>query len=760
MLKPKYVGVYVVVLSLLCASTVLAQGSGQLNEKPSGSSCCELKTTSAADSEIVTVPGPEQRRVAYIERTVKSSPRNPYTELLRLKMDAKPDEEVIRGRGGLGRLKARRDTADFVLPAILSIFHRYADSGLISESLVAEAKDTLLGFKYWPDELSEWQWRKTSEMDSAHIFQMLHDDDKGNDAEALACQAAFDQVDAMDDMCYWSENHYILFSSGGYLAAQLYPSEVFIASGETGAQRLPKFKRRVLRWLELRYRSGFSEWLSNVYYNEDMPALLALIELSSDQEIKRLATMVLDLLMADMALNSFRGSFGSTHGRTYENKMRGQDDHTGSAFGLMFGMRDVSVGNMSASMLAASDAYQLPPVIYEMAVDTERREFVNRQRMGITIDENTLRNWGLDFRPVEKGGDIENGMTLLTLEAYAHPATIGLFRNMLDRYAWWGNRFYAPFKENRILIEHPELFDRIFNEQSGIKGLSELVGLAEKDLTRNMRPEVNIYTYRTSDYMLSTAQDWRPGYGGDQQSIWQATLGMEAVCFATHPAKRGKGSDTTPNYWTGYGTLPRAIQAENVVISLYDIDTATALYVKDQLLYTHAYLPRGKYDETVREVVENGVWFFARKGNAYLALYSSARDADWLDNADDKDKGGRYEIIANGEKTIWICELGRTGDVYAGFAEFMTAVRNAALMRDTETLSVTYLSPSQGRLEVDWHRDLRQNGEIVSVKDYKRYDNPYASADFPGDVIRFELNGYSLLLDLENRARQVSYSDN
>jgi len=691
----------------------------------------------------------------YIEQTLKSGYRNPYTELIRLKKGIKPDEGVIRGGGGLGRLRGRRDTADFVLPAILSIFHKYSDSGLLSESLVAEAKDSFLGFKYWPDELAEWQWRKTPEMDSACIFQMLHDNDKGNDAEALACQAAFDRVDAMDDMCYWSENHFILFSSGGYLSAQMYPSETFVASGETGAQRLPKFKKRVMQWLELRHRSGFSEWLSNVYYNEDMPALLALIELSADQEIKQLASMVLDLMMADMALNSFRGSFGSTHGRTYENKMSGRNDHTGSAFGLMFGMRDVSVGNMSASMLAASTAYQLPHVIYEMAVDTERRELVNRQRMGITLDENTESKWGLDSRPVEKGGDIEYGMTFLTLEAYAHAHTVELFRNMLDSYGWWGNEFFLPFKENRILIEHPELFDMIFSEQTGVKELSELVGLAEKDLTRNMRPEVNIYTYRTPDYMLSTAQDWRPGYGGDQQSIWQATLGMDATCFTTHPAKKGKNSQTTPNYWTGYGTLPRAIQVKNVVISLYDIDTTTELYVKDQLLYTHAYLPLGKYDEVIRQGVDNGVWFFARKDNAYLALYSSDRRADWTSNPDDKDKGGKYEIIAKGEKSIWICELGCAGDRFADFAEFVTAFKNAVLIADTETLAVTYESPSQGRLEMDWHGDLTQNGTSVSVKDYKRYENPYANADFPGDVIRYELDGHSLMLDLENRTRKA-----
>ena len=49
------------------------------------------------------------------------------------------------------------------------------------------------------------------------------------------------------------------------------------------------------------------------------------------------------------------------------------------------------------------------------------------------------------------------------------------------------------------------------------------------DLCRNTREQVNITTYRTPDYMLSCAQDYRPGYGGDQQHIWQATLARR-VC--------------------------------------------------------------------------------------------------------------------------------------------------------------------------------------------------------------------------------------
>ena len=321
------------------------------------------------------------RRTAFIEGTINASPSNCYTELIRLKMGIAPDEATIRGSQGIAKLNAREDTADFRLPAFLGILYGYSDSDLMDAALVEDMKSAVLNFKYWPDELAGWTWTYQPYMDSAYIYSLFNDGDSSNDADAATYLAAFNAVDAMDDMCYWSENHFILFSSGAYLAAQLYPDETFIASGETGSERLAKFKARIMQWLELRYKSGFSEWLSNVYFNEDMPALLALIELCEDQEIVQLSTMVLDLMMADMALNQFRGNFGSTHGRTYTQKMSGYSDSTGAAMNLLFGLNNQGTGNMTASLLAMSEKYRLPRVIYEMANDLDRAYFVNKQRM-------------------------------------------------------------------------------------------------------------------------------------------------------------------------------------------------------------------------------------------------------------------------------------------------------------------------------------------------------------------------------------------
>jgi hypothetical protein len=682
-------------------------------------------SSSSSDRQEPEPTGYDARIEAFFQATLDAEPNNTYSEVIRVERGVVPDESKMRF--DLDRLVRREDTSDFKLPGLLWMMYKHGSSELLSQELLDDAKTVLLKHKYWPDErLNETEWLPEPEPVDSEYW-----------------------VPTTDSMVYLTENHYILYASSGYLVGQLYPEETFGASDETGAQKMKTFRPRVMKWLELRYKSGFSEWLSNVYYDEDIPGLVALAELAEDEEIRRKAAMVLDLILADMALNQYAGNFGSTHGRTYEDKMSGSRDNTGSTFALVFGLNEFRPGNMSSSLLALSTSYQPPRVVYDIANDAARPEMENRQRMGIRLEE--AETWGLDVN------HFEDGMTFMTLEAYTHYLTIGLWVEMLDAYGWWVHEDYEIFRDFEGVLRDPMV------RVAFAKG-------AEKDITRNMRPEVNIYTYRTPSYMLSTAQDWRnphevdyvpneSGYGGDQQSIWQATLGFDAVAFTTHPgAERWDGP--TPRYWTGYGTMPRAIQVKNVVISLYDVDTTAMLYVPNQPLYTHAFLDRSKFDETAKQ----GGWFFAKKGDGYLALWASDPDADWLPNDDPEHQDlGDHEIIADGEKTVWICELGSAAE-YADFEAFKAAIVAASLSVDAEGLSVDYDSPSQGRLVMGWEGPVLQDGVEVDVSDYPRYENPYSGSGFRDDVISFRYDdpagvyqSTSLTLDFANRTREVSH---
>jgi hypothetical protein len=176
------------------------------------------------------------------------------------------------------------------------------------------------------------------------------------------------------------------------------------------------------------------------------------------------------------------------------------------------------------------------------------------------------------------------------------------------------------------------------------------------------------------------------------------------------------------------------------------------LYVENQPLFTHAFLDKSKFDEAYKE---EG-WFFARYEDGYVALWASDPDADWEVNDDPARQNlGDHEIIADGEKTIWICELGSAAD-YEDFDAFKAAILGATLSADAEALTVDYDSPSQGRLVMAWDGQLTQDGEAVDVSDYPRYGNPYSDSEFRDDVISFRHEGQFLRLAYEERRREVS----
>ncbi len=624
----------------------------------------------------------EQRRTAFLAHCLANpaaeNTKSVWHELARLAAGGAVHEGALHAT--LDFIDARHDCADFALHGVLRLLYQFGGHPGLSPALLDRCRRTVLDFKYWPNE------------------------------------------PGVDSLCTWTENHHILYASAAYLAGQLAPDAIFTNSGHTGAEKMALNRPRILRWLDLRFRTGFSEWLSNVYYDEDLAALLSLVDFCRDAEIAARAAMVLDLLLLDLALNSYRGVFGSSHGRSYENskKWAGNEGTTDTAK-LLFGMGQYSgFDNMSAVAFALSPAYRVPPGIAAIARDTTRPVMENRQRMGIRLAE--AERWGLGF------DSFEDGMVYLTLEAYLHPRTVNLVMRMFDAFRWWDNAFFAPFKPYRKLLA---LLRRTHT-------LPLLARLFEWDLCRNTREEVNIQTYRTPDVMLSCAQDYRPGYGGDQQSIWQATLGPDAVCFTTHPARL---IGPSPNYWTGSGVLPRAAQCGRVVIAIYRSHRKPALYVRGRLAFTHAWLPRDRFDT----VVERGGWVFAVKGDGYLALYSQ-RPCRWQDEPGE-DQG--RELIAEGASNIWICEVGRRADDGGAddgeFEGFVDRICQATVQ--TSGLNLTYDSPSEGRLEFGWHGPLRRNGQIVPLHDYPRYENPYVTADFPAERITVRAVGHVLTLD-------------
>ncbi len=670
-----------------------------------------IRATSSAPASYPTAPIPdsfssepflpeyESRRAAFFEHILKNpAPENTkaaWHEMARLAAGGTPHEGIFHA--ALDFIDARKDCADFMLHGILRLLYQCieptgkwkVESGAptfhfpLSKEVTARAKKTALNFKYFPNE------------------------------------------PGIDSLCTWTENHYILYTSAAYLAGQMYPDEIFTNSGETGKQKVELNRKRILRWLDLRFHTGFSEWLSHVYYEEDLTALLALYDFAQDEEIRRKAEMVIHLLLLDIAINSFKGVFGSTHGRAYENtKKWASNEGTTDTSKLLFGTGIFSsFDNMSAIAFALS-SYRVPKVIEEVAARYYRAPQENKQRMGIKLSE--MEKW--DIHP----NNFEDGMHYLTLEAYLHPKTIANTIRMFDTCNWWENSFLDSFKPYRGLLK----------TLGALGGLPLLARFLERDVCRNTREEVNIYTYKTPDYMLSTAQDYRKSYGGDQQHIWQATLGADAVCFTTHPAKI---EGVTPNYWAGNGLLPRAAQYKNVAVIIYNIEKIPALYVPIKHFFTHAWLPKDKFDE----VIEKSGWIFARKGEGYLALRSQnsylwGTRSPLLAGKRLGVRGSAEEIIVDAAQNIWLCQMGCKVDD-GEFSDFVEKLSTAQIA--FSGMNVRFQSPGNGAVRFGWQGGFSVDGVKVQLHDYPRYENPFSKTEFNADEIMVMADGNELVLN-------------
>lgn len=643
----------------------------------------------------------EERQEAFIAHVLRNpapdTTRTIWYELIRMLGGQKAHEGFIFG--ALDFINQRKDCADFVVHSVLRLVYQFdpnrkppTPNGRVlnlvhppTQDLLDAVKETLLDFKYWPDE------------------------------------------PGIDSMCTWTENHYILFSSAAYLAGQLYPDETFTNTGETGMEKMDRNRLRILRWLEMRFKTGFNEWLSHIYFEEDLGALLSLHDFCEDEEIREKATKIIDLVLLDIVLNQYKGLFGSTHGRSYENAKKWADNEgTTDTIKLLFGQGIYSgFDNMAAPGFTLSN-YQVPSVLNVIFQDQEA-SYINRQKAGFLVQDR--EKWGWDYE------SLEDGMIFYTNEGYLHPATAATTISMFDAFNWWENEFFFEFKPFKLFLKMLK----------SLKLTKPFARLLEKDICRNMRDEPDIYTYKTPDYMLSTTQDHRKGFGGDQHHIWQATLAPNAVCFTTHPGRIGGAS---PNYWEGSGLLPRSVQMKNLNITIYNIRKLfPAVYVPIKHFYTHAWLPKDQFDE----VFERNGWIFVRKNEGYLALHSQH---PYFWNQENLEIEGHHirkdpedfnrEVITIGKQNIWLCQLGRKA-VDGSFDRFIQMIIDAKLNFDG--MNVEFHSPGNGVVRFGWNGPLTVDGKTINLENYPRYDNPYVQAEFDPNEIGVQAHGKELYLN-------------
>ncbi len=236
--------------------------------------------------------------------------------------------------------------------------------------------------------------------------------------------------------------------------------------------------------------------------------------------------------------------------------------------------------------------------------------------------------------------------------------------------------------------------------------------------------------YRTPDYMLSSAQDYRSGEPGTLEHIWQATLGRAAVVFTHHPVCSSMDDARVPNYWRGNGVLPRVAQWQDLLIAIY------ALPEDDWMGFTHAYFPTYAFDAYA---LRDG-WAFAQKDEGYLAL-TAAQGIELLETG----PHAWREVRSQGHRNIWLCHMGRAAQD-GTFEEFQEAILSRSPRFGDLSVSITTLRGDE--LSFGWEGGLVLNGEEEAIGGVNHYDSPYGFAEMPAQEMFIKLGERALRLHL------------
>jgi hypothetical protein len=212
----------------------------------------------------------------------------------------------------LALVHARGDCADFDAVGLL-VARRRIPAERWGPGVGQAVDDALIGFKYWIDQ------------------------------------------PGLDAMCYFTENHQLVWHAAETLAGETFPEARFPNTGWTGAQHAAHGAAMAAAWIARKLAGGFSEFDSNAYMAINCLSLAALADLAADPSLRAAAEAALDWLLVTLACGSFRGIHGSAHGRSYVGMLRSARlEETGPIMWSQWGAGSLNPAVLPAVVLAAS----------------------------------------------------------------------------------------------------------------------------------------------------------------------------------------------------------------------------------------------------------------------------------------------------------------------------------------------------------------------------------------------------------------------
>jgi hypothetical protein len=592
-----------------------------------------------------------------------------FPEIKNLSLGKKIHEEGILAL--LDFINHRYDCSDFRMIPIIRSLYCYKD--LISEDTVYAMKKTVLGFKYRME-------------------------DPG-----------------IDGMCFWSENHQLIFSTVEYLAGHLYENETFINTQKHGIFHKDRAYKNLLYWFKTRFDLGFVEFHSNTYYEEDIAPLSLLIDLAPDEDIKKQATILMDLILLDIALHQYKGFFSAASGRCYEDQKINpykQDvlDIIKKAFDLG-PIKDYDYTRLSADFII-NQTYQVPEVIKKIAHHQDK--MIIKDSHGLNLHE---------VIPYFKGSKdlMTTGMYFWSMESFSNVESIDLTMTMFHDWKLKHNTF----------LKNLDTFDHALLKKLHI--MKPLLKVLNPTTQGVAIQRGDVYTFKHPDYVLSTAQMHVPKTFGDQQHIGGALLDHDMSVFITHPASaffEDNSRNFSPSYWVGNGIMPYAFQDENQVLYYYDLSPRKGMFEKKRFMFTHLYVDTTLFDEVI--YADN--LLIGKKNKSLIAIHSLKPMIRYTDK----------EYRQYGKHTAWSMTLQSTDEI--SYQSFVSKMKELTIIKHRELVQCGPLSMNTKDMTC-YVNDVKTNIR------YKRFETPFITESACSEQYVMSYDNLRLKLHLKEMIR-------
>ena len=175
----------------------------------------------------------------------------------------------------------------------------------------------------------------------------------------------------LDAMCYFTENHQLVWHAAELLVGELFADEVFSNTGWTGSAHAAHGRELAMEWMRRKLAGGFSEFDSNAYLAIDSLALCSLVEFADDDRSPRSSPSA----CSTRSCSRWRRTRGAastvppTVAPTCRRCGRRGFEETAPIMWALWGMGSLNNAVLPATVLSTARRYRVPPVVRAIATD-------------------------------------------------------------------------------------------------------------------------------------------------------------------------------------------------------------------------------------------------------------------------------------------------------------------------------------------------------------------------------------------------------